>query len=99
MQRETKSGCTLRKVRKSVMPAPRTSSSSTLTALKSSTHSDTGECSNSPSAYCSLRRSSRSVRMRGVMSLIDNSTRSQVSSWPGNTVASSWISSRSPSSA
>ncbi|MNT61212.1 hypothetical protein D3C72_1988390 [compost metagenome] len=98
MQRETKSGCTLRKVRKSVMPAARTSSSSILTALKSSTHSDTGECSNRPTAYCSLRRNSRSVRTRAVMSSIDSSTRSQLPSWPGITVASRRMSRRSPSS-
>ena len=54
MQRATNSGCTSVKTRKSLMPRSRTSSSRRLMLLKSSTHSDTGECSKRPRAYASL---------------------------------------------
>src|SRR3989344_2552720 len=87
MQRITNSGCTSRKVRKSVMSCARSSSSMLRMPLKSSSHSDTGECSNRPLACCSLRRRARSERLRSVESSTATSTRDQSASWPGGASA------------
>ena len=54
--------------------------------LKSSTHSDTGECSKRPRAYCSLAACRRWAVSRSVTSSMATRTRSQLSSWPGRIV-------------
>ena len=99
MQRVTNSGCTLMKVAKSVMPRARMLSSSERTALKSSTHSDTGERSNRLRACFALSSRRRCAATRSVTSSSDTSTRLQESSWPGSTRARTRTSSRRPSSA
>ena len=79
MQRVTKSGCTLMKVAKSVMPRERMVSISERTALKSSTHSDTGERSNRLRAYIALSSRRRCAATRSVTSSSATSTRLQLS--------------------